>query len=107
MKISSITDPVTAEGLKLAGIKEVHETEDPQEAQGLLDELRDDEEMGVIILTEDLAQKMNKDVIESERGKEGITPIVIEIPSKEGPIPERREFIDQLVKRAVGIKVEE
>ncbi len=39
--------------------------------------------------------------------KEKVTPILIEIPAKEGPIPERREVIDKIVKRAVGIKIEE
>ena len=107
MKVTSITDPVTADGLRLAGIKEAFETEDGKEAEDIYKELLEEDEVGIIILTEDLAQKMSDDVLESRKEKEGVLPMVIEVPGMEGSVPERREFIDKLVKRAVGIKVEE
>ena len=107
MKVTSITDSVTADGLRLAGIEEAFETDDGNEAEDIYKELLEDEEIGVIILTEDLAQKMSDTVLESRKEKEGVLPMVIEIPGTEGSVPERREFIDKLVKRAVGIKVEE
>lgn len=53
-----------------------------------------------------MAKELGDRVSRIREEREGITPIVIEIPSKEGPIPERREAIDKLVKRAVGIKIE-
>ncbi len=107
MKITSITDPVTADGLRLAGVERAFETEEGEEAEKIYLELLEDGEVGIIILTEDLAKKMSEDVLESKRDKKGVIPMVIEIPGKEGPVPERREFIDKLVKRAVGIKLEE
>ncbi len=107
MKVTSVTDSITADGLKLAGVEKAFETEDKEEAEEIYKKLLDDEEIGIIIITEDLAQKMSEDVIESRKEKEGVLPMVIEIPGKEGTIPERREFIDKLVKRAVGINVEE
>lgn len=106
MKISSITDSVTADGLRLAGVAEVYESEDPKDAEEDFKSILDGEDVGMIILTEKLAQGMSESVLNSAREAEGITPIVVEIPGKEGPIPERREVIDRLVKRAVGIKVE-
>ncbi len=106
MKIASITDPLTANGLKLAGMGEVHEVENPKEAERVFQDLIKKEEIGIIVLTEQLAQEMDEKVLERKKEKEKITPIVIEIPSKEGTVPERREIIDKLVKRAVGIKVE-
>lgn len=106
MRISSITDPVTADGLKLAGVEEAYEAKDREGAEEIFRQLLEEEEIGIILLSEKLAQGMDEEVIESKRG-EGITPIVIEIPGKEGPVPERREVIDKLVKRAVGIKLEQ
>lgn len=106
MKIASITDPLTANGLKLAGMGEVHEVENTKEAERIFVKIIRDEEIGIVLITEQLAKEMDETVLESKEEKEKITPIVIEIPSKEGPVPERREIIDKLVKRAVGIKVE-
>ncbi len=106
MKIASITDPLTADGLKLAGLKEVHEVENPSEAEKKFEKLLNEKEIGIIILTEQLAKDMDENTLQQKKEKGKITPIVIEIPSKEGPVPERREKIDKLIKQAVGIKVE-
>lgn len=106
MKVACIADPITAVGLKLAGVEETHETTDRKEAEKIFKELVGREDIGILIITEKMAQKMGKGVLELGREGEKMTPIVIEIPSKEGPIPERKEVIDDLVKRAVGIKVE-
>lgn len=106
MKISSITDPVTVDGLKLAGVEEAYEARDRERAEEIFRQLVEEEEIGIILLSEKLAQGMDENLIESNKG-EDITPIVIEIPGKEGPVPERREIIDKLVKRAVGIRLEQ
>lgn len=106
MKIASITDSTTATGLKLMGIEETYEIERANEAEKILDKLSKEKEIGIIIITERLAQKIEEKIGEFQEEKSGITPILIGIPSKEGPIRERREEIDKLVKRAVGIKVE-
>lgn len=106
MKIASITDSFTATGLKLAGLRETHEVENLEEGRRTFEELMGREDVGIIIITEGLAQDMEEEILEARSGKEKITPIIIEIPSREGPIPKRREMIDKLVKRAVGIKVE-
>lgn len=107
MRIVSITDSDTANGLKLAGIKEAYETESQEEAEEFVDQILESKEVGIIIITEDLAKKLGDRVFEIREEREGITPVVIKIPGKEGPVPERREVIDKLVKRAVGIKIEE
>lgn len=106
MKIASITDPDTAAGLKLAGIEEVHEIERSKEAEEILEKLAEEKEVRIIIITESLAQKIGEKIDEFKEERGRITPVLIEIPSKEGPIPERREKIDKVVKRAVGIEVE-
>ncbi len=106
MKIVSITDPTTADGLRLAGVKDTYSVEDIAEAEKLLEENMAREDVGVIITTESLAQELDEKILGLREEKEKTTPILIEIPSKEGPVPERREVIGKLVKRAVGIKLE-
>ncbi|MBS3815693.1 MAG: V-type ATP synthase subunit F [Hadesarchaea archaeon] len=105
MKIASITDPDTSIGLKLAGVEETHQTTDPDEAEELLEELLVKEDIGVIILSERLAQEMSQYLLEIEENQESVTPIIVEIPDKEGPIPERAEKIQKIVRRAVGIEL--
>ncbi|KXB08518.1 hypothetical protein AKJ55_00845 [candidate division MSBL1 archaeon SCGC-AAA382M17] len=105
MKIVSITDSTTAKGLELAGVNEVFEAEDGKKTEKILEKELENEEVGIIIITENLAEDASKNLDELKEEKMSLTPIIIEIPSREGPIPERREIIDKLVKRAVGIKV--
>lgn len=106
MEIAGITDPTTADGLKLAGIREVHEIENKEETKEVFDNMIKKSQIGIIILTEELAQEIDGEISRFREEKEGVTPIIIEIPNKEGPVPERKEIIDKLVKRAVGIKLE-
>lgn len=107
MKIASITDPLTANGMKLAGIEIAHKVEDAKEAEKIFEEMINKEDIGVIIITEQLAKEMDERVLNMKEENSQITPIVIEIPSKEGSVPERREMVDKLVKQAVGIKVQD
>lgn len=106
MKICSITDSITSDGLKLAGLEEAYEAQDEEEAEEIFKKLLDEKEVEIILLSENLAQQIDEKLLETKREEGGILPIVIEIPGKEGPVPERREVIDKLVKRAVGIKLE-
>ncbi|KXB01060.1 hypothetical protein AKJ43_03705 [candidate division MSBL1 archaeon SCGC-AAA261D19] len=102
MKIASITDSTTAVGLRLGGIKETHEAEDIVEAGELFEELVK-KEIGILIITEKLAQGMRKKINKFTEEKE--RPIIAEIPDKGGPIPERKEVIRTLIKRAVGVEI--
>lgn len=106
MKIASISDPMTATGLKLAGVGGAHEAGSWEEAEKIFEQLLGEPEMGIIIITETLAEKMDEKLSRFREDKEGVTPVIIEIPDKGGPMPERREAIDKIVKRAVGVTVE-
>lgn len=105
MKIASITDKTTATGLRLAGIGESHEVGDSEEASEVLDDILDEKNIGLIILTEKLARGIRDKLMEIEEEKYGVKPIIVEIPDKEGPLHERERIIDKLVRRAVGIEV--
>lgn len=106
MKIASLTDSTTANGLKLAGVKESYQAKNRGEAEKIFEEIMEKEEIGVIILTEDLAQKIDQKIESFREEREGTIPALIEIPGKEGSVPERRKIVDKLVKRAVGINIE-
>lgn len=107
MRIASITDKLTATGLRLAGLKETEIVENEKEAKEALNRLSEKDEIGIIVITEQLAQKINNEITNFREKKDGVIPILIEIPGREGSVEERRGVIDRLVKRAVGIKVED
>ncbi len=103
MKISLIGDKDTAIGFQLAGVKDAHIVEDPDEARTALRNLAKDEDTGLIIMTERLADKVREDITAITEGK--VTPIVVEVPDKGGPIEKKVDPIKELVKRAVGIEI--
>lgn len=105
MGIASITDPTTATGLRLAGIEDAYEAEDREETEVLFEKLTEEEGIGLLIMTEGLAEKIREKIDKLTDEREGITPILAEIPDKRGPIPERKEVIRKLIKRAVGVEI--
>ncbi|MFH1774884.1 MAG: V-type ATP synthase subunit F [Methanobacteriota archaeon] len=103
MKISAVGDSTTVTGFRLAGIKDAYEVEEPSKAISTLKELLKDENVGLIIISEKIADKIREDI---ERLTEGrFTPIVVEIPDKRGPIEKKVDPIKELVKRAVGVEI--
>lgn len=105
MKIASVTDETTASGLRLAGVRETRVAESREETIEALEGLLEEGDWGVIVLTEELAAEVEEWLSEFREERSGVAPIVIEIPGRKGPVPERRESIDKLVKRAVGINI--
>ena len=106
MEIVSITDSLTGMGLRLAGVSETFMAETKSEAKEAFEKVLEMNDVGVVIITEQLAQKINNELTNFRENKEEVTPIVIEVSGREGPVEERRKVIEKLVKRAVGVKVE-
>ncbi|MFP4006054.1 MAG: V-type ATP synthase subunit F [Candidatus Hadarchaeia archaeon] len=106
MKIASLTDSKTRKGLKLAGVKESYKAENKEKAEKIFEDLTKNDEIGLIIITEDIAQKIDDKLEKFREEREGTIPALIEIPGEEGSVPERRRILDKLVKRAVGINIE-
>ncbi len=103
--VAAIVDDRVAPGFRLAGVRTIEAGEvDPKEA---VRELASDPEVGVIILTEDVAEEA-KEVIEEiqeeklSRGE--ATPIFVTVPGPEGPKEEVE--IEEIVKRAVGVEID-
>jgi V/A-type H+-transporting ATPase subunit F len=103
MRISLIGDKDTVVGFQLAGVKDSHIVESPEDARVALRDLAEDKESGLIIITERLADKIRSDISEITEGK--VTPIIVEIPDKGGPIEKKVDPIKELIKRAVGIEI--
>jgi len=102
MKFFAISDNIdTITGLRLSGIKGVvaHERE---EVLAVLDELLEDNEMGIILMTELLAEKIPEElkVIRLDSTK----PIITVIPDRHG---ERRkpDYITNYIKESIGLKI--
>jgi V/A-type H+-transporting ATPase subunit F len=103
MKISVVGDFDTITGFRLAGIKDAYEVEEPAEAVETLKKLVKDEEIGLVIITERLADEIRKETEAIFEGR--ITPLMVEIPDKGGPIEKKVDPIKELIRRAVGVEI--
>lgn len=102
MKIVAICDDDTAIGLELAGVHEVYVPEGDE--RELFHDILEREDVGIMLVTENVARSISKDLREFFlRGKE--FPIIVEIPGKE-KIEGYMDNISTLIKRAVGINIE-
>ena len=104
--IAVIGDRETAIGFRLAGVQAVYEVpRDENETLNLLDKLVSEDGTAIIIINERLAAEARvRDKIRAiNENKRGVTPIIVEIPDKWGPMEQRVSEIERLIKRAVGV----
>ena len=102
MKIAVIGDEDTAALFAFAGASDTVVVTDDIEQR--FDELVDTPEVGVIIITEHVADQLMKKITKIKLQRE--LPVIIEIPDKQGPISDRENSLDTLIRRAVGIGVD-
>ena len=103
MKIAAIADPDTVIGLKLAGVKDSYPVETADEAEQALRKVTQDQNVGLIIFTEKLADKIRKTI--AEFTSQRTVPVVVEIPDKRGIETGRRDPLMDMIRRAVGIEL--
>ncbi len=103
MKITAICDEDTAVGLRFAGIKEVYTPD--RNIRELFREITERDDVGILFLTEDIANSISRDLHEYLLQKREF-PIVVEIPDKRGHRSEYIDHVSMLIKRAVGIDIE-
>jgi len=102
MRFFLISDNVdTQVGLRLAGIKGVvvHEREEVLEA---LRNARADAEIGIVLITEKLAELVKEEIRKEKIRPE--LPLIVEIPDRHGTI-RGRERLTRYVKEAIGLKI--
>jgi len=108
--IAVIGDRETAIGFRLAGVQAVYEVsqdekEKENETLNLLNKLVSEDGVVLIIINERLAAETRvRDKIRAiNENKRGVTPIIVEIPDKRGPMEQKVSEIERLIKQAVGV----
>ncbi|MGC9308057.1 MAG: V-type ATP synthase subunit F [Thermoplasmatota archaeon] len=101
MQIAVIGDADTVALFKLAGVSRAVVADDDVAAQ--FDSLVTEEDVGVIIVTERIAQSIIKKITQIKLQKE--LPVIIEVPDKQGELEGREDSVDQLIRRAVGVEI--
>jgi V/A-type H+-transporting ATPase subunit F len=101
MKLYVLGNQDAVWGFGLTGVHgQVVTTSD--ELHQALDSVLGDEDVGIVLVTEDVADlardRVNELIIRSR------TPIVVEIPGPEGTSPERPS-LSELIRRTIGIRV--
>lgn len=100
MQFHVIGDENTVTGFRMIGLRgEIVETED--ETREALEEAFASDEIGIIIITERIAAKVQEEIDEYLYGHD--FPLIIQIPDREGPI-EGRTSIREMVNAAIGVK---
>ncbi|AFK21934.1 V-type ATP synthase subunit F [Pyrococcus sp. ST04] len=101
MKVVVMGDSDTVVGFKLAGVHEVYEFDyselSIERARNKLRELVEREDVGIILITERLAEKIGE-------LPEVNLPIILQIPDKFGSIY-GEELLKEIVRRAIGVEI--
>ncbi|MHC1565761.1 MAG: V-type ATP synthase subunit F [Candidatus Syntropharchaeales archaeon] len=105
LDIAVIADPDTATGFRLAGVTRTWDVSDPADALPILDELFSDEACGIIITTERIADNIRERIDEINEKKKGITPIIVEVPDKQGAMVREIDPLRELIKKAIGVEM--
>ncbi len=101
MKISVVGNPEAVLGFSLAGVGGRMAT-NADEANQALDEVLATPDVGIILVTEDVAALIaaRMDALKMK----STVPLVVEIPAPGGP-PPGKPALSEIVKRAIGIKI--
>lgn len=88
-------------GFALAGVRGRIVTT-AEELNRALDDALADEELGIILVTEDVADLARQRV--EEAMIRSTTPLVVEIPGPEGPSPDRAS-LREVIRRTIGVRI--
>ena len=101
MKLLVIGNQDAVWGFALAGVRgQIVNT--AKELDRAIDAALADEEVGIVLVTEDAAN-LARQRVESLMVRRA-TPLVVEIPGPEGPSPDRPSLSD-VIRRTVGVKI--
>lgn len=102
MKMVVIGDENAVAGFRLAGVSEGKIVKTPDEAEKVLKELARDEEVAVLIITEEVASMASSIVQELYLKPK---PVIVSIPSHREVKTKREDPIRGLLRRAIGVEV--
>ncbi|NPA62082.1 MAG: V-type ATP synthase subunit F [Methanococci archaeon] len=95
MKIGVVGDRETAIGFRLAGLTDVYEVKNEEEAIKAINELDNNENIAFIIITERIAESIKDNL-------KNINKVLVEIPDKKGKL-ERIDPVKELIRKAIGV----
>ncbi|WP_421077739.1 V-type ATP synthase subunit F [Methanothermococcus sp. Ax23] len=98
MKIGVVGDLDMTMGFRLAGLVDVYEVKNTDEALNAIEELDSREDIGLIIIPEKLGESIRDKLSK-------LNKFVVEIPDKNGPIVREHDPVKVLVRKAVGIEL--
>jgi len=101
MKFFVIADDDTVLGFRYAGVEGVA-VDEPDEARARLQDAVKRADVGVIIMTDVVAESIREDV--DRLRARGVKPLVVEIPGPAGPLEGKRTLLD-LITEAVGVRI--
>lgn len=101
-KIAVLGDQSLLSGFKLAGVKELYHAPTYEEGEALLSKLLSEQSLGIIIVSEELLEKIDHRL--KKKVEATAKPVVISIPGKSGPM-EQTESLAMLIKRALGFDI--
>jgi len=101
VKFFVIGDRETVLGFRFVGV-EGSVAAGREQAVAALNEVVDQKDVGVVLVTEPIAATI-RDELEARLYGMGF-PLVLEIPDSSGPVPDRLD-IEEVVRRAIGISV--
>ena len=102
MQLMVIGNPDTVRGFALAGVRGENATS-AEELQQAMDIAMDDEEIGIVLVTQDVAA-LAPERIDALKGRGDLIPLVIEIPGPEGPNADRPS-LSEMIRRITGVRV--
>ena len=101
-RIATVTDNITALGMKLAGMGEVA-VGDADTATDLITKYANDPTIAVLIVTERIGED-NRALL--NRISQRPWPVVVEIPGPEGKMERESSTLKELVRQALGIEMD-
>ncbi|TFH10372.1 MAG: V-type ATP synthase subunit F [Candidatus Thorarchaeota archaeon] len=101
-KIAVIGDRDTVTGFRLVGVSECATPKSPAETRELLYNFFRDPSMGLIIITEPLAEQVEDTIVELSVSP---VPVILLISDRTGSTGAYEAVLKELIRRAVGIEI--
>ncbi|MFA6048682.1 MAG: V-type ATP synthase subunit F [Candidatus Micrarchaeia archaeon] len=101
-KIVVIGDEDLCTGFGLAGITQGYETSDPAEAERLVSEFAEREDVGMVIIFDSLAAGFSPKM--KARLQQITKPVMITVPGKMGA-DAQAESLSEMIKKAIGVEL--
>jgi V/A-type H+-transporting ATPase subunit F len=101
-RIAVIGDRDTVTGFRLVGVSESAVPSTPDETREFLLRYFRDPSMGLIMITEPLASKVEDTIVELSKAP---VPVILLIPDREGSTGTYEAVLRELIRRAVGIEI--